>query len=84
MDWKKVHKCKHINLSPNYCEFVQCLTPYCDGYETHCLDCGVYITQCKCHSSDGLSGWSHNRWLNFERKKQNANRTGTETLQPDE
>ena len=44
--WDKVEKCEHKNLSPGYCEYVRCSTPYCRGDEFHCLDCGAYITEC--------------------------------------
>lgn len=60
--WDKVRKCKHKNLSPNYFVPIYCSTPYCDGNEEHCLDCGVYISECKCHYNDGLSGWPQARW----------------------
>ncbi len=45
--WDKVEACKHKNLSPDYCEHIPCDTPYCGGMETHCLDCGVFITDIK-------------------------------------
>jgi hypothetical protein len=60
--WKRVNKCKHINLHPNYFEWVDCQTPYCEGSETHCKDCGAYISECQCHSNDGISGWPQKRW----------------------
>jgi len=59
--WKKVEKCEHKNLSPNYCEPLYCATPYCEGYETHCLDCGVFITHCGCGYENGMSGWPDKR-----------------------
>lgn len=67
--WDRVEKCKHEDLSPDYSEFVACPTPYCSGSETHCLDCGVYISDCGCHSSSGLSGWSQKRWKTHRKKK---------------
>jgi hypothetical protein len=67
--WKKVYKCKHEHLSPNYCEFINCSTPYCSGCETHCLDCGVYISKCSCGYNNGMSGWPQKRWRNIEIKK---------------
>ena len=67
--WHVVEKCDHKNLSPNYCEHIYCETPYCSGIEEHCLDCGIYLSDCGCHSNQGISGWSNKRWLNFYRKK---------------
>lgn len=61
--WDKVYKCKHKNISPNYSPMVYCDTPYCTGHEEHCLDCGVYISDCLCHSNFGYSGWPHKRWI---------------------
>jgi len=59
--WDKVLKCKHENLNPNYYEDIYCPTPYCSGYETHCLDCGVYISECGCGYNNGMSGWPYRR-----------------------
>lgn len=67
--WKKVEKCKHENLSENYYESVYCGTPYCGGEETHCLDCGVYITKCGCGYCNGMSGWPEKRWRNKRRQR---------------
>jgi len=67
--WKKVSKCKHTNLSPDYLEDVYCDTPYCGGWEDHCLDCGVYITKCGCGFNNGMSGWPEKRHRLEERKK---------------
>ena len=69
--WDKVLKCEHKNLSPNYLPyFMMCGTPYCgDISEDHCLDCGVYITHCKCMSEDGMSGWSLGRRRAWEKSK---------------
>ena len=61
--WDKVTKCKHEHLSPNYLELIPCGTPYCRGSESHCLDCGVYISECGCNSNNGLSGWPYKRDL---------------------
>lgn len=63
--WKKVTKCKHKNLSPDYCESVYCDTPYCGGYEVHCLDCGAYISKCGCGCCNDVSGWPQKRWHKF-------------------
>lgn len=60
--WDKVDKCKHDNLSPIYIENINCWTPYCEGTETHCLDCGVYIIKCGCGFCNGMSGWPEKRW----------------------
>ena len=67
--WKKVEKCNHENLSPNYYETFSCWTPYCNGIETYCLDCGVYIRKCGCGAENGMSGWPNKRHLKLERKK---------------
>ena len=64
--WDKVEKCNHDNLSQNYLEPINCGTPYCNGFETHCLDCGVYITQCDCGCENGLSGWPAKRWRKYD------------------
>lgn len=69
--WNKVSKCEHKNISPNYYPLIRCGTPYCNAEEIHCLDCGVYISDCQCGSNIGLSGWSHRRWINFFRNKRN-------------
>lgn len=61
--WNKVVKCEHKRLSPNYLEYIPCDTPYCTGYESHCLDCGIYISECGCGSNAGLSGWPYKRCL---------------------
>jgi len=62
--WDKVEKCSHENLS-DYHETVLCPTPYCSGYENHCLDCGVYISKCGCGFNNGLSGWPQSRWEGY-------------------
>lgn len=59
--WDKVEKCKHERLSPNYCPNVHCSTEYCSGHEVHCLDCGVYISECGCGCECGMSGWPKKR-----------------------
>lgn len=58
--WYKVKHCKHEHIS-DYFETVPCWTPYCEGSEFHCLDCGVYIRECGCGSENGLSGWPAKR-----------------------
>ena len=68
--WDKVSKCEHKNLDPNYYEYVPCGTPYCSGWEEHCLDCGVYITKCGCGFNNGMSGWPDSRWRELQRKKE--------------
>jgi len=68
--WKKVNKCEHKNLSPDYCVMISCSTPYCHGgAEVHCLDCGAYITECPCGANDGMSGWSEERHKNYVKKR---------------
>ena len=64
--WDKVLKCEHKNLDPNYYEHVSCGTPYCSGHETHCLDCGVYISECGCGFNNGMSGWPYRRRVIYE------------------
>ena len=71
--WERVCECKHKNLYPDYFEFISCGTPYCSGNETHCMDCGVFITDCGCHWNMGMSGWSEARWRK-ERQKGNKRR----------
>jgi len=67
--WDKVDKCEHKNISPNYYQYVPCGTPYCSGHEYHCLDCGVYISDCGCHCCAGFDGWSSKRRKNYRLKK---------------
>lgn len=67
--WKKVLECKHDNISPDYYNFVDCNTDYCDASEQHCLDCGIYIIDCSCGVT-GMSGWSTKRWNTHRRKKE--------------
>lgn len=67
--WTKVEKCAHKNLSPNYFKHISCATPYCSGHETHCLDCGVYISECKCGFNSGMSGWSLAQWITHNKQK---------------
>ena len=66
----RANKCEHKNLYPNYCVDIPCSTPYCRGYEVHCMDCGAYISKCLCHSNDGISGWSFNRNMNWLEKQE--------------
>ena len=70
MNWKKVKKCKHTNLSPDYLGHIYCDTPYCEGSEYHCLDCGVFISKCGCGSNNGRSGWPNKRWNKLYKKKE--------------
>jgi hypothetical protein len=72
--WKKVLKCEHEHLSEDYCEIFRCGTPYCSGDEVHCLDCGVYISECGCGFENGMSGWSRNRHRTEERKRSERRR----------
>lgn len=67
--WDKVDQCKHENLSYYYNSDITCTTPYCSAREDHCLDCGVYISECQCQSSSGMSGWSNQRWRSYWKKK---------------
>jgi hypothetical protein len=66
--WDKVNRCKHENLNPNYLESFGCETPYCGGFEMHCLDCGVYISKCKCGYCSNMSGWPRKRHFTEMRK----------------
>lgn len=61
--WQRVRECDHESISPDYAPHVYCPTPYCSGTERHCLDCGVYLTECKCGWNNGMSGWPWRRWL---------------------
>jgi len=67
--WDRVETCGHMNLSPNYSASFNCQTPYCSGYEDHCLDCGAYIQKCGCGFNVGMSGWPRRRHMAQERKK---------------
>jgi hypothetical protein len=58
--WEKVEKCDHKNLTDHFGS-ISCETPYCYGSESHCRDCGVYITECACGYNNGLSGWPESR-----------------------
>ena len=68
--WDKVMACEHKRLSPDYLVPIPCGTPYCDGYESHCLDCGAYISECGCGANNGISGWPHKRHYAESRKQQ--------------
>lgn len=62
MNWRKVNKCKHENVTDYYASGT-CGTPLCSGWiEEHCRDCGAYVCKCPCMSCSGESGWSHRRW----------------------
>jgi len=61
--------CNHENKSGNYFEEWHCETPYCQVFEWHCLDCGVYVTECGCGYNNGMSGWSRHRRQSFRRKQ---------------
>ncbi len=67
--WDKVFKCNHKNKEPNYLENVNCATPFCNGDETRCADCGVFMTECGCGYCNGLSGWSEHRHRQKEFKE---------------
>jgi hypothetical protein len=77
--WDKVYVCKHENKSPFYLGGGSCGTPYCSIYEYHCLDCGVYISECGCGSNNGLDGWSSRRRMNWERKRSGRRNNGSNT-----
>ena len=68
--WDRALACKHESISPNYYVSFGCGTPYCRGYQSHCLDCGVYISECGCGFNNGMSGWSHLREKRFREKKE--------------
>jgi len=59
--WEKVEACPHLDddLSPDYAEALGCV---CNGYEVHCLKCGVYMSVCSCGEAVGMSGWPVKRW----------------------
>ena len=58
---ERISRCEHKNLYPNYSVSIPCGTPYCSGEETHCRDCGGYISDCGCHYNTGISGWPQKR-----------------------
>jgi len=62
--WDRVLKCPHTDemLSSNYFDPIYCATPYCDGDVVHCLNCGVFISKCRCGYNSGMSGWPPSRW----------------------
>lgn len=68
--WNKVGRCKH-EWSPNYSEYAgTCQTEYCGSINVcHCLKCGVYESDCACHSNSGFSGWSPKRHDTEYKKK---------------
>lgn len=68
--WDRVEACEHKNFNPNYFEHVDCGTPYCSGDESHCLDCKVFITECKCGAQSGMSGWSNKKYMRYWAKKE--------------
>lgn len=72
--WERVHRCKHRDqdLSRDYYVSISCMTPYCQGHESHCLKCGVYIGECLCMSNNGMSGWPYKRWARSLKPKQEA------------
>lgn len=59
--WDKVAACNHANLT-DYYESFPCANEYCDGHETHCRDCGVFICECRCGFENGMSGHPRSRW----------------------
>lgn len=67
--WDRVANCPHKHLSNHYGPSIHCDTYDCSGMEFHCLDCGVYISECQCGSNNGMSGWSQKRWKNYAKKK---------------
>lgn len=69
--WKRVEKCKHEHLSPNYYELFGCIVCH-NGRESHCLDCGVFIEECACGCNNGFSGWSRARHKAYDRKHGSA------------
>lgn len=66
--WEKVEKCNHENLYSDYYELVYCDNEYCSGSESHCADCGVFITTCQCGYCNGISGWPEKRWSKHHKK----------------
>jgi len=67
--WEKVLQCSHKNLYLDYFAYIHCSTPYCDGDEVHCKDCGVFISSCGCMCNNDMSGWSNARRIAYERSK---------------
>lgn len=42
---------------------------FCSWHEYHCRDCGRFVQSCQCGCCNGESGWSHERWRKFNRRK---------------
>ena len=69
--WDGVLDCSHDNLS-DYSKMITCWTPYCSGNEYHCLDCGAYISECRCGCESGMSGWPEKRWNTYHSRKRKS------------
>lgn len=68
--WDEVLECDHKNLYPDYFVGHTCTGAVgCRVYESHCKDCGVYISECACMTESGMSGWPWYRWLNYYKKR---------------
>ena len=86
--WRRVNRCKHRDedLSPNYLAIWSCgEAEGCHASESHCLKCGAYIGSCGCGNENGVSGWSHRRWLTENHRQRDARRTAeADRLRSDE
>lgn len=72
MNWRKVARCKHKNLTDHYA-WGGCGTPFCGGWtESHCRACGAFITNCPCGSNNGMGGWSYKRIKRRKRRMTDA------------
>jgi len=68
--WEKVHNCQH-EFYDDYYGYINCDMAYLgsNASESHCKKCGVYISECGCGCSNGMSGWSAERRRKFNQKK---------------
>lgn len=65
--WDKAEKCEHTNFTDYYYGTGCGCSDFCIGFEERCSDCKVYIYECNCGTT-GMSGWSYQRWLAYDRK----------------
>lgn len=72
LDWKKFETCAHEHLTDYYATG-RCGTPLCGGWtESHCRDCGAFISECPCGAENGASAWSWRRHKVEERRRRKA------------
>jgi hypothetical protein len=76
--------CPHTQLSETYFKSFNCETPYCEGQEVRCKQCGIFITTCGCGYNNSASGWPRKRWNDFimnKRRMKNFDRRYPDLLQ---